>query len=227
MSVKRLLCGLVFAAAVAPAAQAEVIDMHFQDAPGAGSLIQVSGPNVYLDSQIAFRAAAATGDFDFEFTYDPTTAGPNHSLTLVSGRVGTITDFSEFTASLQFTASDVFQLSLNRVEHAGVATYTSGVFFTFQDNDGDIPATLPTTLDLAALDQANVSFETRRSGGIGDGYYNYAFTQLSGTFEPLAPTEPDPQDPPGSTAPEPAAWALMILGFGAAGAGLRRRRVLA
>ncbi|MBS0361259.1 MAG: PEPxxWA-CTERM sorting domain-containing protein, partial [Proteobacteria bacterium] len=28
-------------------------------------------------------------------------------------------------------------------------------------------------------------------------------------------------------APEPAAWALMILGFGAAGAHLRRRRVVA
>ncbi|WP_296597610.1 PEPxxWA-CTERM sorting domain-containing protein [Phenylobacterium sp.] len=32
---------------------------------------------------------------------------------------------------------------------------------------------------------------------------------------------------PGTTVPEPAAWALMILGFGAAGSALRRRRALA
>lgn len=45
------------------------------------------------------------------------------------------------------------------------------------------------------------------------------------------PTRPDdPCEPgtlvcgPGSAAPEPSAWALMILGFGAAGATLRRRR---
>jgi len=30
--------------------------------------------------------------------------------------------------------------------------------------------------------------------------------------------------PPGSTAPEPAAWAMMLLGFGCVGAGLRMRR---
>ena len=32
---------------------------------------------------------------------------------------------------------------------------------------------------------------------------------------------------PGAAVPEPATWAMMIVGFGAAGALLRRRRVLA
>ncbi|WP_293379098.1 PEPxxWA-CTERM sorting domain-containing protein [Phenylobacterium sp. SCN 70-31] len=34
-------------------------------------------------------------------------------------------------------------------------------------------------------------------------------------------------DPVAAAVPEPGAWALMILGFGAAGAALRRRRGLA
>jgi hypothetical protein len=38
-----------------------------------------------------------------------------------------------------------------------------------------------------------------------------------------APVDP-PVDPPPSAAPEPAGWALMILGFGVAGAATRRRR---
>ncbi|MCW5761335.1 MAG: PEPxxWA-CTERM sorting domain-containing protein [Phenylobacterium sp.] len=38
------------------------------------------------------------------------------------------------------------------------------------------------------------------------------------------PVDPPPVDPPISAAPEPAAWALMILGFAACGAAVRRRR---
>jgi len=39
------------------------------------------------------------------------------------------------------------------------------------------------------------------------------------------PVQP-PETPPGGV-PEPASWALMILGFGAVGASLRRRRMAA
>ena len=36
----------------------------------------------------------------------------------------------------------------------------------------------------------------------------------------------NPTAPPGPGVPEPAAWALMILGFGATGAAMRRRRTM-
>ncbi|MBW8814886.1 MAG: PEP-CTERM sorting domain-containing protein [Caulobacterales bacterium] len=51
---------------------------------------------------------------------------------------------------------------------------------------------------------------------------------LFGALKPNAPTVYDlPFVVEGRAVPEPAAWALMILGFGLAGAGLRRRRGLA
>jgi hypothetical protein len=47
------------------------------------------------------------------------------------------------------------------------------------------------------------------------------FTQVSYSYTPF---ETPPATSPGSAVPEPASWALMILGFGAVGVSLRSRR---
>jgi hypothetical protein len=225
MYVQRLLCGAGLALGLAATAHAAVVDLRFEDKPGAVRGFQILGPNYYLGSQLAFQDAADDADFDFHFTYDTDSLAPNHDLTLVSGRVGSITDFSGFTPYLIFGASS--QLTIGLVESD--SGYVTGVYFVMVDNDGDIPATLPTTLDLGALDQANVSFETRLPGAVGPGYFNVYYAAFQGVVS--VPSGTGGSDPGAggtvSGAPEPAAWALMILGFGAVGGIVRRRRYAA
>jgi hypothetical protein len=57
--------------------------------------------------------------------------------------------------------------------------------------------------------------------------FNYHFGgELDMHFARVTLTDPNaPQVPP--TAPEPATWAMMLFGFGAAGLALRRRRGIA
>jgi hypothetical protein len=225
MRFQHLLCAAGLAAAVAGSASAEVVDLRFQERPGVGAGYQIYGDylNTYLDYQLAFRDAADNGDFDFHFTYDTESLAPDYGLALVSGRVGSFTDFSGFSPHLAFSPSSGLTISLNRSDQPGAATFTTGVYFVMVDDDGDIPAALPTSLDIAAMDQANASFETRRSGGVGLGYWNVYYAGFDGTVEVPAGSGEPPGGGPVSPAPEPSAWALMILGFGAAGALLRRR----
>jgi hypothetical protein len=218
MLVRRVVLGVVLAAGLAGAAQAEVIHLNFREVTGASVNYQNFGPNVYLPDQLAFRAAADSQDYDFHFTYDTAGVGPSYGLALVSGRVGSFTDFSAFTASLTFSPSSQLFLKLERTQTAGSSFYMSGAYFLMQDNDGDIAATIPASVNLAALDQATASFEIRRNGGVGQGYNNIGFGRFEGTFGPLV------VDPGPGPVPEPTSWALMILGFGAAGAVLRARR---
>ena len=55
-----------------------------------------------------------------------------------------------------------------------------------------------------------------------DAYDTY-FTYGGAAFSPGA--SPPPPPPPGGAVPEPATWAMMIAGFGLAGAALRRRKI--
>ncbi|MDZ4373708.1 MAG: PEPxxWA-CTERM sorting domain-containing protein [Phenylobacterium sp.] len=222
MVFKRFVAIAAFAAVVsAQPVAAAVIDLKFQEFAGASVNTQNFGPTVYHEWQNQFHAASFSGDYDFHFTYDTAATGPNYALTLVSGRVGTFSDFSLWTPTLSFAADNTLMIRLERSVVTG-ASYLSGVYFLMQDNDGDIGPTLPTALALADLDTATASFENRRSGGVGMGYKNVGYSKFGGAIEvPLGAG-----DPPVGGVPEPGTWALMILGFGGAGVMLRRRRLL-
>ena len=216
---------------VQPAAAA-VVDLKFEDFGGASKNTQDFGPNVYHDWQNAFNAASHTNDYAFHFTYDTDASAPNYGLTLVSGRVGTFDDFSLWTPTLSFTAETQLMVSLTRTVVTG-ATSTRGVYFLLKDNDGDIGSTLPTAVTLANLDTASASFENRRNGGVGLGYKNVGWSRFGGVLEtPQGSGDPNGGDGddngggPVGAIPEPGTWALMILGFGSAGAMLRRRRAV-
>jgi hypothetical protein len=75
------------------------------------------------------------------------------------------------------------------------------------------------------------SFEDAPAGVVGGsgGFLAYddqgrETVSLTLTADRLVIAPPAAGPPPGSTVPEPTAWALMILGFGGAGASLRRSR---
>ena len=226
--VKRVCSALAAAAVLAAASQASaaVVDLRFEEVAGASVNTQNFGPNVYFDWQNAFHTASASGDYDFQFTYDTAAAGPNYGLTLVSGRVGSFTDFSLWTPALSFSPGASLTVQLTRGAVAGSSQYLSGVYFFMQDNDGDIPASLPTALTLANLDAATASFENRRNGGVGQGFKNIGYSRFGGTLQ--VPTgsgdPPGGGDPPLAPIPEPGVWAMLLLGFGATGALLRSRR---
>jgi len=92
-------------------------------------------------------------------------------------------------------------------------------------------------LDAAALSSANLTgevdavlmvgfnfnFDPNNPFGGLDAYSQFDSESLSLSFDRIQTGGPPP-DAPASGAPEPAAWALMLGGFGLAGAALRRRR---
>lgn len=203
----------------AGAARAAVVDLRFFDRPGEPVIVQKNtGTSGWFPWQLDMSNAAMGGDYDFHFQYDTEGGGLNHGLTLVSGRVGGYTDFAGWQPEFQFTPGKKLQVSIKRQEVFGCCNYYfAQVFFLLADNDGDIPMTLPQTLDFAALDVSSYEFRIQKVGPLyrnvgGDG----------GGMLQASPTGPG--GPPVGGIPEPSTWAMMILGFGAAGAAMRRRK---
>ena len=179
------------------------------------------------ESQQAFFSGINTGTtFDFTFRYDTDTTGTDNvfAADLVSGRVGSYTDFSGFTPTVRLSATsgggDMMMFSLDRLDlhvAAANARFTSGVYFSLIDNQGALFGTaLPQDFDPATLEQKNAEFRVTSRYG-----YNYRYFVAPS----IVNTTGAPTVDPGAVGavPEPATWALMMLGFGAAGAALRRR----
>lgn len=163
---------------------------------------------------LEFTAGGITGagvDYDAVFTVDDTPV-------LINGRNAyRVTDASG---------------TRNDVAIAGVlpaATFNNDNYFFYQEPYfGQFTAAQGLGLLLANGDYAQISYDP------GSGYYLDAVAtgpdhdilgSASFGTATIVGEEPTPPTPPTSPVPEPASWALMVGGFGLAGAALRRQRV--
>ncbi|MBL8772353.1 MAG: PEPxxWA-CTERM sorting domain-containing protein [Phenylobacterium sp.] len=225
MKTKRLgLAGMAAAMGLActgGAAQAAVSQLTISNV-GMGN--QFGNPSSINAAQQALLNDFFNKPFSVTFAYDTdaTPVGGQFAATLVSATAnGNSSVFAGFSAYIrQSQASfnptwDVMDFVLFRNAHGGPTAKTEA-YFTIVDTQGGLFASAgalpPGVINTAILDQVNG--EIRINNG--------AYSLFGGGGTASAQAAP----PPGPGVPEPGAWALMIAGFGAAGAMLRRRRAL-
>ena len=222
--MRALLAALLASTVVAAApADAALVTLRFQGTIPSTNSFFGSGIGPFTTFQQTYFAAANWGNtYDFTLQYDSAAVpvAGRYAMTLVSGRVGSFTDFSGFAPYMQFASAGAYtylNLFLQKDEMAGSNLYRSYAAFALGDNDGTVVAgVLPTTLVASEYNFINVSFETYGR----DGSYRHMVDSQSRGLTQIANT-------PGGVGgvPEPATWAMMIAGFGMIGAGLRRRSV--
>lgn len=158
-------------------------------------------------------------DFVIEYNTQVVPGGGQPSFDLVSGHVGKHTDFSGFRRFIDFQTAGAYTY-LNFVFEKTTGTGgTSPIYaiFSLGDNDGDIiTGALPVLADPAQIDVRSVSFEAR-GGYVSDRYRTFRDSAVLGVIPVV------PGGGPGGI-PEPATWAMMILGFAFVGVGLRGAR---
>jgi hypothetical protein len=160
------------------------------------TLVSVSGGETLVGDGGQARVQAQTGAIDSTFTYH--------------GRTGQTLGFDLFDPALAFTSTE-FRI------FGGTATQLA---LTFVDTEGNI-----FTSTLAA--PANGFFNARAIDGQQIDYFSIAANGTIGDIRQIrigGVGAIDNGGGPGTAVPEPATWALMITGFGGAGAMLRRRR---
>lgn len=132
-----------------------------------------------------------------------------------------IVDFLGFSGTFSgagtYTISDVlFTVGVN----ANTAATSSSVFNLTGAFDGNpFSFSVPYTIDINSNDTLTIGGNTLTAGG-----YNIFFNTLtlnSGVGNPVGGTLTATV----TAVPEPATWALMLIGFGAAGYAMRRRTV--
>ncbi len=216
--------GLLAAGAAAVAllgtapASAAVVTLRVQGTlPGAG--VQGAGIGPFTTFQNTFFGTYVNfgNSYDFTFSYDTAAAqsGGVYPLTLVSGQVGALTNFSDFTPYIQFQPAGAYQymnLFLRKTETFGFNSYNTYVALALGDNDGTVtPGVLPGAIVAGDYDFVNLSFEVY---GGNQSYRSLTHSVSTGLSQVIP-----------SGVPEPATWAMMLAGFGAIGASLRRRRM--
>ncbi len=158
------------------------------------TLVSISGGEALVGNGGQARIEAQTGAIDSAFTYH--------------GRTGQTLGFDLFNPALAFTTTE-FRI------FGGTATQ---LVLTFVDTAGQV-----FTSTLAA--PPNGFFNARAIDGQQIDYFSIAANGTIGDVRQIrigGVTENDGGG--GAAAPEAGTWALMILGFGGAGAMLRRRR---
>ena len=140
--------------------------------------------------------------------------------------------FDGSTASQTYVASGLDEarsvnLGMNYQRH----TLLEPITFTFSLNGTDIGEW--TVSALVATEVANLTFDFAAIGANPGQSFTLALRVTDGVcsgcgsvgFDSSAPSSLTLSDVGAAVVPEPASWALMILGFGAAGSVLRRRGV--
>lgn len=211
--VASLAAGLLAAAGRADAA---VVLLDFTDAPctSAGSTCAISqdyGDQAGVD--VTYR------------TVSKVTGEATSSAFYWSGKYGDLdkvlyagVDGRNYYGEVILRAAAGYKLSLLDFDYAGFGGARTSAFQVF-DLDGNLLNGFSGT--TASSGHKSASIETDYLDGVvlrwGPDSYNVAIDNIR--FDLQAPAT--------APAPEPAAWALMLLGFGGMGAALRNRRRLA
>lgn len=233
----RFVAGLALAAGLVAPVQAEIVTIRFQGAIspanqggffGSGAVSNfTSAQTSYFDSISIFNNTPGSS-YDFTFRVDTSAAGNDpgtgiiYPMQLISGQVGSFTDFSAFTPYIGFNTSGMYRyanFTLRRTEVIGSSNRNS--FATFS---------------LGALTTSGLI----GNGVLPDGAFQYQFGTASfdiygtnGAYRSAVDTSIDSVtqqigrlEPPATGAvPEPESWAMLIAGFGLVGAAMRRRRI--
>ncbi len=96
------------------------------------------------------------------------------------------------------------------------ATSSSGILFQVNLYEGEIFISKSYVQGTGIISSATWANTTLAALGLSGGTYHYSIGGNDIAFD-IGPTMPD--------VPEPATWAMMILGFGAVGFGARKRKV--
>ncbi|MBX3483803.1 PEPxxWA-CTERM sorting domain-containing protein [Phenylobacterium sp.] len=179
----------------------------------------------------------STYDFIIQYDSDTVAVDGRFAFDLVSGSIGSNTDFSDFTRYAIFQQAGAYtylNFVFEKFTAGGGTTQPIYAIFNLGDNNGDVVAgALPAVVNLPAIGVKGASFEAR-GAFVSSRYRAYSDSASVGLLQagPIGDGTGDgtgggTDGGPGGV-PEPATWALMICGFGLAGAGLRRsRRALA
>jgi hypothetical protein len=161
----------------------------------------------------ATTADAATKVFTYSDNGTPVATG---SFSYADGDTGVL-DFGDLTAFSVTVAGQTYTL-------ANVATLTDYLHFGYDTASNSFVASQVCGWDGCGFSSTLSAINSVGSYGFffetGTGLYQDYTTGIGGSFDTIAIGN-------ASGAPEPAAWGLMILGFGAVGAALRGRRNLA
>ena len=197
----------------------------------------VTGGDVGITGAVFGDRVTFNGDTNASFSYNfdgiAQTAGvddgnaPNVSI-LIFASLRVFAASAGATANNFFTqsgalVSDTFQLSFNSLDSNLYESFNEGLSGSFAALSGgqyDVFASFSTG---AALNGAPISvdFDFMNTGTLGIATTNgVTYSSDSGVLVGSVPGGP-------GAVPEPATWALMIGGFGLAGAALRRRKSLA
>lgn len=210
-------------------------------APAYAAINQVTISNVAMGSQFGSAASinaaqqALLNDFfrkpfSVTFQYDTASVGVAgvHSVSLVSATAnGNSSIFAGFSASLrQSQASfnptwDVMDFILTRNQH-GSAFATTQAYFTLVDAQGGLFTNI-NTLPSGIINSPPILDQVNGEIRINNGSYSL----FGGNGTAIGQAAPPPGPGPGGV-PEPATWAMMLIGFfGLGGLVRRQRRALA
>jgi hypothetical protein len=227
MKITSILAGVALAAMAAGGAMAGPIN---QDEPAGNVILDLNGSPIvhsYTEYTASFVAADVSTNLSFAFREDPaflflddvslTTGGGPNLLTngdFEAGPVGSSTP-AGWTYLNTFGATFGGVVATNN-PHGGLNNYYDGAVQAYDAITQNIATTVGATYDLSFWLSDNSSSDIYRristNGNVTDtGGNGINLVVFAGGV-------------PVRGVPEPASWALMLVGFGGLGAVLRRRR---